>query len=111
MRCFYPVPWPLEAPNLFPNAIAACGFFTPTRTGAVHHYDPRIFDLLADLTASVGRRDREIHVICGYHTPWSNEFLRTHTSGVARNSLHMQAQAIDVRLPGIRIAEFRDAAL
>lgn len=95
-----------------PEALAKLDqFLRDHRTGAVHHYDPRIFDLLADLTASVGRRDGEIHVICGYRTPWSNEFLRTHTSGVARNSLHMQAEAIDVRLPGIRIAEFRDAAL
>ena len=81
------------------------------RTGDVHHYDPRLFDLLHDLTVATGRPDAEIDVVCGYRTPWSNEFLRTHSSGVAAHSLHMQAMAIDIRLPGIKTARLRDAAL
>jgi len=88
-------------------------FLRDHRTGDVHHYDPRVFDLLHDLTASLGDSDGEIDVICGYRTPWSNEFLRnrsTHT-GVAEHSLHMQAEAIDIRLPGIPTSEVRDAAL
>ena len=83
------------------------------RTGEVRHFDPRLFDLLHDLTASLNDSSGEIDVICGYRTPWSNEFLRTrgpHT-GVARHSLHMQAEAIDIRLPGIPAAALRDAAL
>jgi len=47
------------------------------RTGDVHHFDPHLFDLLYDLTASLGDSGGEIDVICGYRTPWSNEFLRT----------------------------------
>jgi uncharacterized protein YcbK (DUF882 family) len=81
------------------------------RTGDVHHYDPRVFDLLHDLTAQLGEPDGEVNVVCGYRTPWSNEFLRTHGHGVARNSLHMQAMAIDIRLPGVKTAALRDAAL
>ncbi|MGA2579545.1 MAG: DUF882 domain-containing protein [Bryobacteraceae bacterium] len=81
------------------------------RTGDIRHYDPRIFDLLHDLTAVLGKPNAEIDVVCGYRTPWSNEFLRTHGPGVARNSLHMQAMAIDIRLPGIETADLRDAAL
>ena len=83
------------------------------RTGDIHHFDPRLFDLLYDLTASVNDSGGEIDVICGYRTPWSNEFLRTrgaHT-GVAVHSLHMQAEAIDIRLPGIPTSAVRDAAL
>jgi uncharacterized protein YcbK (DUF882 family) len=86
-------------------------FLRDHRTGDVHHYDPRVFDLLNDLTASVGRAGAELHVICGYRTPWSNEFLRTHTVGVAQHSLHMEAEAIDIRLPGVKTSTFRDAAL
>jgi uncharacterized protein YcbK (DUF882 family) len=39
--------------------------------------------------------------------------LRTRNvhTGVAEHSLHMQAEAIDIRLPGIPTAELRDAAL
>ena len=83
------------------------------RTGDVRHFDPRLFDLLYDLTASLGDSGGEIAVICGYRTPWSNEFLRTRNphTGVAQHSLHMQAEAIDIRLPGIPTSELRDAAL
>jgi uncharacterized protein YcbK (DUF882 family) len=88
-------------------------FLRDHRTGDVHHLDPRLFDLLHDLTAFVHDANGEIDVICGYRTPWSNEFLRhrsAHT-GVAQHSLHMQAEAIDIRLPGVPTAAVRDAAI
>lgn len=81
------------------------------RTGQIHEYDPRVFDLLHDLTTALGNPDLEIDVVCGYRTPWSNEYLRTHGHGVAVRSLHVQAMAIDIRLPGIPTAQLRDAAL
>jgi len=83
------------------------------RTGDEHQYDPRVFDLLHELTSSLGRPDAEIDVVCGYRTPRTNEFLRSRSvhTGVARHSLHMQAKAIDIRLPGVPTAELRDAAL
>jgi uncharacterized protein YcbK (DUF882 family) len=86
-------------------------FLRDHRTGAVHPYDPRVFDLLSDLVASLGHSDSEIDVICGYRTPWSNNFLRSKSSAVARHSLHMEAEAIDIRIPGIPAAILRDAAL
>src|SRR6202451_1734475 len=51
-------------------------FLRDHRTGDEHHFDPRLFDLLHDLTASLGDSGGEINVVCGYRTPWSNEFLR-----------------------------------
>jgi uncharacterized protein YcbK (DUF882 family) len=83
------------------------------RTGDVRHFDPRLFDLLHDLTVSLGDSGGEIDVICGYRTPWSNEFLRTRSAhtGVARHSLHMQAEAIDIRLLGVSTSNLRAAAL
>lgn len=83
------------------------------RTGDVHHFDPRLFDLLHELTASLHDPGGEINVICGYRTPWSNELLRARNphTGVARHSLHMQAEAIDIRLPWVPTSELRDAAL
>ncbi len=88
-------------------------FLRDHRTGDVRHFDPRLFDLLYDLTGSLGDSRGEIDVICGYRTPWSNEFLRTRSphTGVAQHSLHMQAEAIDIRLPGVPTSELRDAAL
>ena len=37
----------------------------------------------------------------GYCTSSAHETLRAHTTRVARNSLHIQAEAIDLRMPGI----------
>ena len=81
------------------------------RTGDVVPYDPRVFDVLDELLASVHKEGSEIDVICGYRTPWSNELLRARSSGVASHSLHMQAQAIDIRVPGVATDRLRDAAL
>jgi uncharacterized protein YcbK (DUF882 family) len=97
-----------------PAALARLDYFLRDhRTGDVRHFDPRLFDLLYDLTESLNDAGGEIDVICGYRTPWSNEFLRTRSAhtGVALHSLHMQAEAIDIRLPGIVTSTLRDAAL
>jgi len=85
-------------------------FLRDHRTGEVHHFDPRLFDVLGDLMVSVGDPEGEIDVVCGYRTPWSNAFLRSRSKAVAKHSLHMQAMAIDVRLPGVSTENLRDAA-
>jgi uncharacterized protein YcbK (DUF882 family) len=86
-------------------------FLRDHRTGDVKHYDPHVFDILSDLAAAVGRPNGEIDIICGYRTPWSNEFLRARSAGVAKNSQHMQAHAIDIRIPGVDTLTLRNAAL
>jgi uncharacterized protein YcbK (DUF882 family) len=86
-------------------------FLRDHRTGDVSHYDPREFDLLHDVLARLNRPNAVIDIICGYRTPWSNNYLRTHSSGVAEHSQHMQAKAIDIRIPGIPIARLREVAL
>lgn len=95
-----------------PEALSRLDYFLrDSRTGQVHHYDPRVFDLLSDLAAAIGRPGAEIDIICGYRSPWSNAYLRQHSTGVAAHSLHMQAMAIDIRIPGTSIAQVRNAAL
>ena len=86
-------------------------FLRDHRTGDVRHFHPRLYDLLSDLTTSIGHPGGEIDIVCGYRTPSTNEFLRAHTAGVAKNSLHIQAQAIDLRMPGINTLMLRRAAL
>lgn len=101
-----------EGDHYIPEALEKLDhFLRDHRTGEVHHFNPKLFDVVSEVVASLGKVDAEIHIICGYRTPWSNNYLRTHTSGVAKNSLHMLAEAIDIRLPGIRTSVFRDAAL
>ena len=86
-------------------------FLRDHRTGDVIQLDRRVFDLLHDLTAATGHPDAEIDIVCGYRTPWSNEFLRRTTQGVSSHSLHMQGEAIDIRMPGVSTAQLRDVAL
>ena len=100
--------------NYIPEALAELDhYLRDHRTGEVRHFDPHLFDLLHDLTRSLNDSGGQIDVICGYRTPWSNEFLRARSAhtGVALHSLHMQAEAIDIRLPGIPSSAVRDAAL
>ena len=81
------------------------------RTGEIHRFDPRVFDLLSDLVRAAGHPGAEIEVICGYRCPQSNEYLRRSTPGVAQHSLHMRGEAIDIRLPGVRTDRFRQSAI
>ena len=95
-----------------PDAIAELDhFLRDHRTGDVKDYDVREFDLLHDLMARLGHPNGEIDIVCGYRTPWSNQYLRDHGHGVAEHSQHMEAKAIDIRVPGVATAEVRDAAL
>ncbi len=88
-------------------------FLRDHRTQDASQYDPREFDLLHSIMASLGRPNGVIDIVCGYRTPWSNAYLRhgTAASGVAEHSQHMEAKAIDIRVPGVATAALRDAAL
>jgi uncharacterized protein YcbK (DUF882 family) len=80
------------------------------RTGDVAPIDPRLFDLLHDM-ARLADREPRFEVISGYRSPATNAMLNARSSGVARQSLHMQGQAIDIRLAGYRTDRLRDLAL
>ena len=88
-------------------------FLRDHRTNDVSHYDVKEFDLLHSVMNKLGRPDGVIDIDCVYRTPWSNNFLRTRSSvtGVAKNSQHMQAKAIDIRVPGVNTSQLRDVAL
>lgn len=95
-----------------PSALTKLNYFLRDhRNGDVHQYDPKVFDLLVRLSAAVGRPNGEIDVICGYRSPGTNHYLRVHTAGVAQHSLHMQAEAIDIRMPGVNTDFLRETAL
>jgi uncharacterized protein YcbK (DUF882 family) len=94
------------------DALAKLDYFLRDhRTGDVQHFDPRLYDILYDLTLSVGHPGGEIDIVCGYRTSSTNESLRAHTTGVAKNSLHVRGEAIDLRMPGVDTLRLRRAAL
>jgi uncharacterized protein YcbK (DUF882 family) len=95
-----------------PDALAKLDYFLRDhRTGDVRHFDPHLYDVLSDLTSAIGHPGGEIDIVCGYRTSSTNESLRAHSTGVAKNSNHIQAKAIDLRMPGIDTLKLRRAAL
>lgn len=95
-----------------PTALAKLDYFLRDHnTNEVRHFDPHLYDILSDLTASVGHPGGEIDIVCGYRAPATNAALRERTNGVAKNSLHIQAEAIDLRMPGVNTLKLRRAAL
>ena len=81
------------------------------RTGDVHVIDPELFNLLHRARALTGGEGKRFEIISGFRSHRTNEMLRGHSTGVAKKSLHQQGKAIDVRLPGVDLANLRKAAL
>jgi uncharacterized protein YcbK (DUF882 family) len=95
-----------------PQALALLNrFLRDHYSGEIGVIDPRLFDLLHLVHQTVGG-SRPFEVISGYRCAATNATLReTRGGGVAKSSLHMEGRAIDVRLPGVALADLRDAAV
>ncbi len=79
------------------------------RNGKQRRIDPRLFDVLHRLQVTLGVQD-PYQVICGYRSKETNAVLHKKSKGVAKNSLHVQGKAIDLRLESTALKELRDAA-
>ncbi len=66
------------------------------RTREVFPMDPHVIDLISIIQSKTGTR-RPLEILSGYRSPKTNAMLRNASTGVARNSLHMYGQAIDIR--------------
>lgn len=80
------------------------------RTGSTHAIDLRLLDILQLLHNRIGAK-KEFQVISGYRSPETNKMLALQHNGVAKQSLHMQGKAIDIRLPEFSLAALRKVAL
>ena len=80
------------------------------RTGDVHAIEPHLLDLMTTLSRRV-ESTKPFQIISGYRSPASNASLHAKSNGVATHSLHMQGQAVDIRLEGVSLTQLRDAAL
>jgi uncharacterized protein YcbK (DUF882 family) len=74
------------------------------------HMDPRLFDVIWEVSREVGG-DKVIDVVCGYRSPSTNAMLRRRSSGVAEFSQHMLGKAMDFYVPGASLEQLRDAGL
>lgn len=80
-------------------------------TGEVGSIDPQLFDLLFAVRRELGCQ-QPFQVISGFRCAATNATLRkTGGGGVAKQSLHMEGRAIDVRLAGAPLADLREAAI
>jgi uncharacterized protein YcbK (DUF882 family) len=99
-----------EAGAYVPGALDALNHvLRDHRTGDIHTMAPNLFDLVTQLRARLDSR-AVVQVISGYRSPATNAALHAHSDGVATHSLHMEGEAMDVRIEGIDLARLRDAA-
>lgn len=96
-----------------PNVLEQVNFILRDfRANEIRPIDPKLLDLLYEL-GGVLHTDQPYHVISGYRSPLTNSMLRTRGShtGVASGSLHMVGKAIDIRMPGVKLAHLHAAAM
>lgn len=80
------------------------------RTGEAFPMDPRVIDLLCVVQRRTGQK-RPMEILSGYRSPKTNNRLHHKTSGVARNSLHMYGQALDISMKDFSSRRIQKIAL
>jgi len=94
-----------------PDALAAIeDFLKDFRNGERHPIDPALLDVLYEIKTKTGS-EAPFEVISAYRSPETNQMLRGRSSGVAEKSMHLQGQAIDVRLKDVQLEKLREVAL
>jgi uncharacterized protein YcbK (DUF882 family) len=84
-------------------------FLRDTRDNAQTEMDPLLFDVLWH-TAQIVGYGGSIEVLSAYRSPSSNAWLASVSRGVARDSQHMNGNAMDIRFPGVPVFQLRQAA-
>jgi len=79
------------------------------RTGEMKDIDTYLLDLLCALQQKLESAG-PFHIISGYRSPETNSLLRMMSKGIAKNSLHTDGKAIDIRLPGYELKTVQRAA-
>ena len=84
-------------------------FMRDWRTDGLKPIDSRTVDI-----AAASHRLMDVNepymMLSGYRSPATNAMLRSKSSGVAKNSLHMQGQAADLRLQSRSVSQMYKAA-
>lgn len=78
--------------------------------GSLPELDARLVDLMARMQRTLGTSE-PLQIVSGYRSPATNARARRQDGRVAKNSLHMSGQAVDIRVRGHSLAQLRRAAL
>jgi uncharacterized protein YcbK (DUF882 family) len=96
-----------------PDALSKLNeFLRDSHNEEVSDYDPRTFDVLHTMLAKLGKSNAAVNILSAYRTQETNDMLReSGTTNAALHSQHIEAKALDIRVPGISAPLLRDAAL
>jgi uncharacterized protein YcbK (DUF882 family) len=71
-----------------------------------HWMDPNLLTMLYDIQTIFDKK--QIEIISAYRAPETNAKLRHQIRGVAKDSLHMQGKAVDMRIRGVDVKMMYD---
>ena len=78
-------------------------------TGLVNQIDSNLFDFLFAIQQEI-QSTEPFHLISGYRSKKTNEWLRKQNRNVSRKSFHIYGKAADIRLPDHSLKILRAAA-
>lgn len=84
-------------------------FLRDSRDSGTTEMDPLLFDVLWH-TARISGYSGQVEVLSAFRSPESNAWLASVSRGVARDSQHMNGNAMDIRFPGVPVFRIRQAA-
>jgi uncharacterized protein YcbK (DUF882 family) len=84
-------------------------FLRDSKTNEQTEMDPLLLDVLWH-TMQVTGYHGTVEVLSAYRSPETNAWLASVSRGVARDSQHMNGNAMDIRFPGVPVFKIRMAA-
>ena len=84
-------------------------FLRDSQNGQQTEMDPMLFDVLWH-TMNVTGYHGTVEVLSAYRSPTTNAWLASVSRGVARDSQHINGNAMDIRFPGVPVFKIRQAA-
>jgi uncharacterized protein YcbK (DUF882 family) len=84
-------------------------FLRDSKTAEQTEMDPLVFDVLWH-TMQMAGFSGSVEVLSAFRSPEHNAWLASVSRGVARDSQHMNGNAMDIRFPGVPVFKIRQAA-
>jgi len=84
-------------------------FLRDSKTADQTEMDPLLFDVLWHTMQLTGYGGT-VEVLSAFRSPETNAWLASVSRGVARDSQHMNGNAMDIRFPGVPVFKIRQAA-
>ncbi|MEJ2097384.1 MAG: DUF882 domain-containing protein [Deltaproteobacteria bacterium] len=75
----------------------------------IKQIDTKLLDLLFRIQTEIAIAE-PLHIMSGYRTPETNEYLRKQGVKISNNSFHEKGKAVDIRLPSIKTSLLRRTA-